>query len=219
MVTPRRIDPPAVPNRRSLMTLFSAPDDAQSHRVRVVLMEKGIGAVDIVDVPIGTRNEDLAALNPYDSLPTLVDRELVLYDPQVISEYLDERFPHPSLMPVDPVNRAKMRMALFRVEQDIYSTLPDILDGNAAEQRKAKKELTENLTRASEIFTVKPFFLSDEFSLVDCALAPVLWRLPSWGIELPASASAAISRYTKRIFSRETFKKSLTPAERELNKL
>lgn len=213
----RKIDSPTIPSRRSLMTLFSAPDDPQSHRVRIVLMEKGIGSVDIIDVAIGAANEDLAALNPYNSLPTLVDRELVLYDPQVISEYLDERFPHPSLMPVDPVNRAKMRLALFRVEQDIYSLLPDIQFGNGPEQRKAKKELTENLIRTGEVFAVKPFFLSDEFSLVDSALAPVLWRLPSWGIELPPATAQIIGRYTKKVFAREAFKRSLTQNERELN--
>ncbi len=206
-----------IPNRRSLMTLFSAPDCPQSHRVRIVLMEKGIGSTEIVDVAIGDANEDLAALNPYNSLPTLVDRDLVLYDPQIISEYLDERFPHPPLMPVDPVSRAKIRLALFRVEEDVYSLLPDIQDGTATEQKKAKKELRENLIRGAEVFTAKPYFLSDEFSVVDCALAPILWRLPSWGIELPPTAANIIGKYSKRVFARETFKKSLTQAERELH--
>lgn len=213
----RRLDTPSLPNRRSLMTLFSAPNDPESHRVRLVLMEKGIGSTDIIEVAIGGANEDLAAINPYNSLPTLVDRELVLYDPQVISEYLDERFPHPSLMPVDPINRAKTRLALYRVDQDIYSLLPDIQYGNVTEQRKAKKELTENLIRTGEVFAAKPFFLSDEFSLLDCAFAPVLWRLPSWGIELPASTAQQLERYTKRLFSRDAFKRSMTSAERELN--
>lgn len=208
-----------IPNRRSLMTLFSAPDCPQSHRVRIVLMEKGIGSTEIVDVAIGEANEDLASLNPYNSLPTLVDRDLVLYDPQIISEYLDERFPHPPLMPVDPVSRAKMRLALFRVEEDIYSLLPDIQEGNAAAQKKARKELRENLIRGAEVFAAKPYFLSDEFSLVDCALAPILWRLPAWGIELPPAAGNIIGKYSKRVFGRDTFKKSLTPAERELHPL
>ncbi len=207
----------SIPNRRSLMTLFSSPDCPQSHRVRIVLMEKGIGNTEVVDVAIGDSNEDLAALNPYNSLPTLVDRDLVLYDPQIISEYLDERFPHPPLMPVDPVSRAKMRLALFRVEEDIYSLLPDIEEGSTGEQKKAKKELRENLIRSAEVFAAKPYFLSDEFSLVDCALAPILWRLPSWDIELPPGAGNIIGKYTRRVFAREPFKKSLTQAERELH--
>lgn len=204
-----------VANRRSLMTLFSDPVSAQSHRVRLVLSEKGIGNVDIIDVKLGENNDDLISLNPYNVLPTLVDRELVLYDPEIISEYLDERFPHPPLMPVDPVSRAKVRLALLRIEDDYYSMLPDIEEGTASQARKAKKELREALIADSEVFAAKPFFLSDEFSLADCAVMPILWRLQSWGIELPSQA-AAINKYAERMFRREGFKRSLTETEQEL---
>ncbi|MGB1580657.1 MAG: glutathione S-transferase N-terminal domain-containing protein [Nevskiales bacterium] len=204
-----------VATRRSLMTLFSDPVSAQSHRVRLVMSEKGIGNVDIIDVKLGENNDDLVSLNPYNVLPTLVDRELVLYDPEIISEYLDERFPHPPLMPVDPVSRAKVRLALLRIEEDYYALLPDIEEGSAAQARKAKKELREALIADSEVFGAMPYFLSDEFSLADCAVMPILWRLRDWGIELPPEA-AAIRKYADRMFRREGFKRSLTELEREL---
>lgn len=204
-----------VANRRSLMTLFSDPSSPQSHRVRLVLSEKGIGNIDIIDVKLGENNDDLVSLNPYNVLPTLVDRELVLYDPEIISEYLDERFPHPPLMPVDPVSRAKVRLALLRIEEDYYALLPDIEEGTTAQIRKAKKELREALISDSEVFGAKPYFLSDEFSLADCALMPILWRLASWGIELPPQA-ASILKYAERMFKREGFKRSLTELEHDM---
>lgn len=204
-----------VATRRSLMTLFSDPISAQSHRVRLVMSEKGIGNVDIIDVKLGENNDDLVSLNPYNVLPTLVDRELVLYDPEIISEYLDERFPHPPLMPVDPVSRARVRLSLLRIEDDYYSLLPDIEEGSAAQARKAKKQLREALIADSEVFGALPYFLSDEFSLADCAVMPILWRLQDWGIELPPEA-APIRKYADRMFKREGFKRSLTDLEREL---
>lgn len=203
-----------VATRRSLMTLFSDPLSAQSHRVRLVLSEKGIGNIDIIDVKLGENNDDLVSLNPYNVLPTLVDRELVLYDPEIISEYLDERFPHPPLMPVDPVSRAKVRLALLRIEEDYYSLLPDIEEGTAAQARKAKKLLSEALVADSDVFGAKPFFLSDEFSLADCALMPILWRLPDWGMDL--GNAAPIKKYAERMFKREGFQRSLTELEREM---
>ena len=203
-----------VANRRSLMTLFSDPLSAQSHRVRMVMAEKGISNMDVIDVKLGENNDDLVSLNPYNVLPTLVDRELVLYDPEIISEYLDERFPHPPLMPVDPVSRAKVRLALLRIEDDYYSLFLDIEEGNPTQARKAKKLLREALVADSEVFGAKPYFLSDEFSLADCALAPILLRLKPWGIELPPQA-AAITKYGERMFKREGFKRSMTELERE----
>ncbi len=201
-------------NRRSLMTLFSEPSCAQSHRVRLVLSEKGIGNVDIIDIKLGETSQDLVDLNPYNSVPTLVDRDLVLYDPTIICEYLDERFPHPPLMPVDPVSRAKVRLALFRLEEDFYSLVPDIEEGGPSQARKAKKELRESLVSGAEIFAAKPFFLSDEFTIADCTLAPILWRLPFWGIELPPEAND-IKKYAQRMFAREAFSRSLTELEQE----
>jgi len=196
------------------MTLFSGDTDVYSHRVRIVLAEKGIN-VDIVSVDTGNPPEDLIDLNPYNTVPTLVDRDLVLYDSQVIMEYLDERFPHPPLMPVDPVSRANNRLMLHRIEQDLYAPLQVAMSGGEKAAAKAKKEVRDNLIMVSPIFEQKPYFLSDEFSLVDCALAPLLWRLPSLNISLPKQAAPLLD-YADRIFARESFQSGLSEAEREL---
>ncbi|MEM7083521.1 MAG: glutathione S-transferase N-terminal domain-containing protein, partial [Pseudomonadota bacterium] len=161
-----------IANRRSVMTLFSKPTCPHSHRVRIVLAEKSIN-VEIVDVNGPRLPEDLLDLNPYHSVPTLVDRELVLYDSRVIVEYLDERFPHPPLMPVDPVTRAQFRLALYRIEKDWYSLVEEI---EAAADRKknarARKILKESILASSDVFAANNYFLSDEFSLVDTSIAP-----------------------------------------------
>jgi len=196
------------------MTLFSGDTDVYSHRARLVLAEKGIN-VDIVPVEAGNLPEDLIDLNPYGSVPTLVDRELVLYSSQVIMEYLDERFPHPPLMPVDPVSRANNRLMLYRIELDLYNQLDTIINGNEKDATKARKIIRDNLTAVSPVFEHKPFFMSDEFTLVDCYLAPLLWRLPVLGVSLPKQA-APLLEYAERIFARDSFKESLTELEREM---
>lgn len=203
-----------VANRRSVMTLFSGDTDVYSHRVRIVLAEKGIN-VDIVPVDYGNLPEDLIDLNPYNSVPTLVDRDLVLYDSQVIMEYLDERFPHPPLMPVDPVSRATNRLMLHRIEQDLYSHFNIAWGSNDKAATKAKKEIRDNLMMISPIFEQKPYFLSDEFSLVDCAMAPLLWRLPQMNITLPKQAAPLLA-YADRLFALESFQASLSMLEREM---
>lgn len=204
-----------IANRRSVMTLFSRPADPWSHRTRLVLAEKSIN-IDIVDVEEGNLPEDLLDLNPYNSVPTLVDRDLVLYDSRVIIEYLDERFPHPPLMPVDPVTRAHFRLALFRIEKDWYPLAEQIYDGSDRKPiARAIKALEESILSSVEIFAAKRFFLSDEFSLVDCTIAPVLWRLPLFNIQLPSHAKA-IQRYMDEIFSRPSFQASLTEIEQEM---
>lgn len=197
------------------MTLYARPHCIHSHRVRLVLQEKGIGTIESVDVKEGELHEDLAELNPYGVLPTFVDRDLVLYDAAIIMEYLDERFPHPPLMPVDPVSRARMRLALYRIDRDLYSHVDDLENGPPAKARKARKAISDNLTSGAEVFSMKPFFLSDEFSLVDCTLAPLLWRLQSYKIELP-KAAAPVEAYAQRLFKRPGFRRSLTEAESEL---
>ena len=149
-----------VANRRSVMNLFSSASCPQSHRVRVVLAEKGI-TVEIVDVDTNHKPEDLLDLNPYNTVPTLVDRELVLYDPRAIMEYLDERFPHPPLMPVDPVSRARTRLALYRIEQDWYELVPQLESRGEKTSSKARKILRDSLTASAEVFAAKDFFLSD----------------------------------------------------------
>jgi len=197
------------------MTLFSKPADPWSHRTRLVLAEKGI-SIDVVDVADGHLPEDLLDLNPYNTVPTLVDRDLVLYDSRIIMEYLDERFPHPPLMPVDPVTRAQFRLALFRVEKDWYGLAEQLADG--VERKpvgRAVKALEESILSGVEIFAAKKFFLSDEFSLVDCTIAPILWRLPLFGIKLPPQARP-IQRYMDDVFSRPSFRASLTELELEI---
>jgi RNA polymerase-associated protein len=197
------------------MTLFSAPTDPWSHRTRFVLAEKGI-AIDLVDVDMARLPEDLLDLNPYQSVPTLVDRDLVLYDSRVIIEYLDERFPHPPLMPIDPVTRAQFRVALYRVERDWYALAHDIEQGvHSATATHSRKILGEAISASAEVFKAKPFFLSDEFSLVDASIAPILWRLPFYGIDLPAQAQPIV-KYMNAIFARSTFRASLTGPEREM---
>jgi RNA polymerase-associated protein len=203
-----------VANRRSVMTLFSSPTSPDSHRVRMVPAEKGI-TVEIADVDATNKPEDLIDLNPYNTVPTLVDRELVLYDSRAIMEYLDERFPHPPLMPVDPVSRARSRLALYRIEKDWYELVPALESRGEKTSGKARKMLRDSLTAGAEVFAAKPFFLSDEFSLVDAAIVPILWRLQRYRIELPRQAKPVI-QYAERMFARESFKASLSEAEREM---
>jgi len=201
-------------NRRSVMTLFSDSASPHCHRVRIVLAEKGI-SVDIVDVDSDDLPDEVMDFNPYGTVPTLVDRDLRLYESRIIMEYLDERFPHPPLLPVDPVSRATSRLYMYRVEHDWYTLMDRILDGSEQEAVKARKELRESLIATSPVFGANPFFMNDEFSLVDCCVAPLLWRLPVLGIELPPPASA-LTEYAKRIFAWPAFEESLTEAEREM---
>ncbi len=201
--------------RRSVMTLFSAPLDPWSHRTRIVLAEKGI-SIELVNVDLLKLPEDLLDLNPYNSVPTLVDRDLVLYDSRVIIDYLDERFPHPPLMPIDPVTRAQFRVALYRVERDWYALAHDIeLGAHSKTAEHSRKVLGEAICASAEVFKAKPFFLSDEFSLVDATIAPILWRLHSYKIELPPQAQPIV-KYMNAIFGRSTFRSCLTAAERGL---
>jgi len=195
------------------MTLYSDPQSPYSHRARMVLAEKKI-TVEINDVDPLNLTDDVMDLNPYGTLPTLVDRDLILYESRIIMEYLDERFPHPPLLPVDPVSKASSRLFMFRVDQDWYSLMDAILAGGKG-VAKARKELTESLVTTAPVFAAKPFFMSENLSLVDCSLAPLLWRLPILGVELPAAASA-VTDYAGRLFERESFQGSLTELEREM---
>lgn len=205
---------PLVINRRSVMVLYSGMRCPFSHRARIVLGEKNIAA-DVINVEPDDLPEDLMDLNPYHTLPTLVDRDLVLYDSRIIMEYLDERFPHPPLMPVDPVSRARTRLMLHRIEQDWYTMVEAIEVSEGAALTKQRKALRDSLTASAPLFTQKPFFMNDEMSLVDCSIAPILWRLPHCGIELPPQAKA-ITKYAERLFARDGFKASLSEAEREM---
>jgi len=202
-------------NKRSVMTLFSHADDMYSHQTRIVLAEKGVG-VDINLVDLANLPEDLLDLNPYGTVPTLIDRELALYEAKIIVEYLDERFPHPPLMPVYPVSRGRSRLMMHRIEQDWYSLAKVIIAGPATEAAKARQELKESLLSIAPILNEAPYFMSEEYSLVDCYLAPLLWRLPVFGIDLEGQGSKELKTYMLRLFERESFQASLTEAEREL---
>jgi len=205
----------SVANRRSMMGLYSGNTCIRSHQVRIVLAEKGIlteiNNIDGSDVP-----EDLMALNPYVSLPTLIDRELILYDSRVIVEYLDERYPHPPLMPVSPVDRAKLRLGLATIERDFVepAVALDLVLGTRIENAHRKK-LKSLLTSSADLFGIQRYFLSDDFTIVDCVIAPILWRLNLFGIELPGNQKS-IDAYMERIFSRVAFKESMTEDEEEM---
>jgi RNA polymerase-associated protein len=201
-------------NRRSVMNLLSDPLDVYCHRVRFVMAEKGV-SVEVIDINPNDKPEELLQYNPYNTVPTLVDRDLVLFDTQVICEYLDERFPHPPLMPVYPVMRAETRSLLLRIDRDLYRLYDIIVRNDSDHVITAKERLVEALISMSPAFSEKPFFLSDEFSLLDCALAPLLWRLPHLGVTLPTQAKAVI-KYGEKIFARNAFQASLSESEYEL---
>ena len=204
----------AVATRRSVMTLFSDPVSLYSHRVRLVLSEKNV-TCDVIDVDPLDLPEDVMDLNPYGNAPTLVDRDLALYDSRIVCEYLDERFPHPPLLPVDPVSRANTRLYMFRVENDWYPLVDAILAGGKGATR-ARMELQEGLTAVAPIFEAKPFFMSEEYSLVDASLVPLLWRLPMLGIELAGAPGKQVNTYAAKMFTRPGFINSLSEAEREM---
>ncbi|WP_110650297.1 stringent starvation protein SspA [Salinicola peritrichatus] len=201
--------------KRSSMTFYSGSDDHFSHRVRIVLAEKGV-AVDILDVSADEHNAELADLNPYNSVPTLLDRDLVLYESKVMMEYLDERFPHPPLLPVYPVARAQSRLWMHRIEREWCPLVEQIQQGAKKDADKARKELRESLTGISPIFEDMPYFMSEEFTLVDCCIAPILWRLPILGVELPEKQVKPLMSYMERVFARDAFKVSLSESEREM---
>ncbi|MBB1312201.1 MULTISPECIES: stringent starvation protein SspA [Aliivibrio] len=202
-------------NKRSVMTLFSDASDMYSHQVRIVLAEKGV-SVEVELVEPSNLPAELVELNPYKTVPTLVDRELALYNSNIIMEYLDERFPHPPLMPVYPVARGNSRLMMHRVETNWYSLAKIIATGTFEESEAARAKLRNDLLMLGPIFAEYTYFMSDEFSLVDCYLAPLLWRLPSMGIELSGPGSKEMKVYMNRVFERDSFLASLTEIEREM---
>lgn len=193
------------------MILFTSPNCIMSHCARLVVHEKGVPAeiefFDPNDPP-----EDLLELNPNGNTPTFVERDLVLYDARIIMEYLDERFPHPALHQMDPVSRANARMLIKRIDQDWYSLLDDIQLNGEKKSIKAKKMLKESLIAAAPVFDANPFFMSEEYSMIDCVMAPFLWRLPSIGIDI-ASLGKGVTAYANRLFSRKAFQESLSREE------
>ena len=199
--------------KRSIMTLYSDPSSAYSHQVRIVLAEKGVN-IDIIQVDPSNPPQDLLELNPYNTLPVLIDRDLILYESLIVMEYLDERFPHPPLLPVYPIARARSRLTIHRIERDWYSLMYKIEKAAPDKKNEYKKVLLESLIDLMPVFEDTPYFLSEEFSIIDCCIAPLLWRLPSLGIQLPPLAKS-IKRYMQRVFARNSFKLSLSDIETE----
>ncbi|MCD9086497.1 glutathione S-transferase N-terminal domain-containing protein [Stenotrophomonas sp. SY1] len=202
---------------RNTLTLFSATDDVLCHRVRLVLAAKGV-TYDLVPVDAQNPPEDLIDLNPYHSVPTLVERELVLYAASVVSEYLDERYPHPPLMPVDPLSRARLRLAMLRIEHDWVPQVQAIQLGNKTQAEAGRKRLKELVAQSVPLFKASKFFLNPEMSLADCAMAPIIWRLDALGVPLPKDGKA-IEDYGSRIFRNPGFIRSLTDQEKKLREM
>lgn len=196
------------------MTLYSDRVEPIGHGVRMVLAEKDVN-VDVIFITDEDKPEDLHDLNPYGTLLTLIDRELVIYEPQVMMEYLDERYPHPPLMPVDPVSRANNRQVRNRIMRDLYSLITPIQGRNETSANNARKALRDNLTAIAPAFSQNTYFMSEEMSLIDCCMAPLLWRLPHYGVKLPAQAKA-LNQYAERMFARRSFSASMSPQERDL---
>ena len=199
--------------KRSVMTLYSDPQSELSHRVRIVLAMKGVN-VNIVSISPDELPDELLEMNPYGSLPTLVDRDVVLYQSGIIMEYLDERFPHPPLLPVYPIARAKSRLTMSRIEQDWCPLVEKIMLGKK-EAKPAREELTDSLVSLAPLFEEHPYFLSEDFSLVDCMLAPILWRLSDLDIVLPKKIKA-VDAYMERVFAHDAFQASLSEYELRL---
>ncbi len=217
---PERKDIKTILSKRSVMTLFSDPAHHHSHRIRIVLAEKDITA-QVLDIEAADYPSELAELNPYCSLPVLLDRDLVLYDPRAVMEYLDERYPHPPLMPLYPVARAQSRQLLQRIERD-WCRLFDVLTDPrtpSASAGASRTELAAELVSVAPVFGDRPFFMSEEFSLLDCCLGALLWRLPSAGIELPLTRQTKpLHEYMGRVFGRESFQLSLSQREKEMRR-
>ncbi|MGQ9685598.1 MAG: glutathione S-transferase N-terminal domain-containing protein [Thiobacillaceae bacterium] len=199
-----------------MMILYSGTSCPFSHRCRIVLYEKGMD-FEIRDVDMHDLPEAIAAMNPYNQVPVLVERDLVLYESNIINEYIDERFPHPQLMPPDPVMRARARLFLFNFERDLFNHVREIQEGAQKVADKARIIIRDNLTAIAPIFAKQKYMLGEDYSMLDVAIAPLLWRLDHYGIALPKQA-APLLKYAERIFSRQAFIDALTPVEKAMRK-
>ncbi len=199
-----------------MMILYSGTSCPFSHRCRIVLHEKGMD-FEIKDVDLREKPEEIAMMNPYNQVPILVERDLTLYESNIINEYIDERFPHPQLMPADPVMRARTRLFLFNIERDLFNHIADIATGTGKAAEKARGIVRDNLTQIAPIFAKQKYMLGEEYSMLDVAIAPLLWRLEHYGISLPKQA-APLLKYAERIFSRPAFIAALTPVEKAMRK-
>jgi RNA polymerase-associated protein len=185
-------------------------------RCRIVLYEKGMD-FQIIDVDLFSKPEDIAVMNPYNRVPILVERDLILYESNIINEYIDERFPHPQLMPADPVMRARARLFLYRFEVELFSQVEILESGREKNADKARAIIRENLVQIAPVFTKQKHMLGDEFSMLDVAIAPLLWRLEHYQITLPKQA-APLLKYAERMFTRPAFIECMTPAEKAMRK-
>ena len=199
-----------------MMNLYSGTTCPFSQRCRIVLYEKGMD-FQIIDVDMYNKPEDIAVMNPYNRLPVLVERDLILYEANIINEYIDERFPHPQLMPADPVWRARARLMLFNFEVELFSQIETLENGNAKQQEKSRAQVADRLTEIAPVFTKQKYMLGDEFSMLDVAISPLLWRLDYYGISLGKQA-APLMKYAERLFSRTAFIDALTPSEKVMRK-
>jgi RNA polymerase-associated protein len=199
-----------------MMQLYSGTTCAFSHRCRFVLYEKGMD-FQVIDVDMYNKPEDIAVMNPYNRLPVLVERDLILYESNIINEYIDERFPHPQLMPADPVMRARARLFLFNFEVELFTQIDPLESGPARAQEKSRQHVADRLTELAPVFTKQKYMLGDEFSMLDVAISPLLWRLDYYGVSLPRSA-APLAKYAERLFSRPAFIDALTPSEKVMRK-
>ena len=199
-----------------MMTLYSGTTDPFSHRCRIVLFEKGMD-FQVIDVDVYNKPEDLAVMNPYNKVPVLVERDMILYEANIINEYIDERFPHPQLMPADPVMRARARLFLHRFENELYSHIHALEQGAQKVSDKARQAVSDNLMQIAPVFVKQKYMLGDEFSMLDVAIAPLLWRLDHYGIQLDKEA-APLMKYAERLFSRPAYSEAMTPAEKAMRK-
>ena len=201
-----------------MMTLYSGITCPFSHRCRFVLFEKGMD-FEIKDIDTFNKPEDLAVINPYNQVPVLVERDLILYESNIINEYIDERFPHPQLMPADPVMRGRGRLVLFRLEKELFVHVATLENqaATAKEQAKAREAIAQGLTMIAPAYAKNKYVLGDDFSMIDVALAPMLWRLEHYDIKLGKSA-APLLKSAERIFQRPAFAEALTPAEKAMRK-
>ncbi len=199
-----------------MMTLYSGSTCPFSQRCRIVLHEKQMD-FQVIDVDLHNKPEDLAVLNPYNKVPALVERDLVLYEANIINEYIDERFPHPQLMPADPIMRARARLLLHGFEKELYSLVDVLEHGSTKAADKARTELRDNLTQLAGLLGGQKYMMGDEFTMLDVAIAPLLWRLEHYGINLPKQASPLL-KYAERIFSRPAFIEAMTPSEKAMRR-
>ena len=199
-----------------MMTLYSGTTCPFSQRCRFVLYEKGMD-FQIIDVDLFNKPEDLAVMNPYNRVPVLVERDLVLYESNIINEYIDDRFPHPQLMPADPVMRARARLFLYRFEQEMFSHVINIEKGTPKQADKGRQTIRDALTQIAPVFAKQKYMLGEEFSMLDVAIAPLLWRLDHYGIQLGKQA-APLMKYAERLFSRPAYIDALTASEKVMRK-